>query len=106
MALATHPGCQLSFENQFWAAGYSNPTGTPLLEPLHRAFATTGLPWHPSAFRSHSDGNLFHQTGSTTVICGPGHLEVAHTRGEHVSLQETLQAARLYTSMIYEACVR
>ena len=105
-ALATHPGCVLDFENQFWAEGYSNKAEGPLLEPLHRAYQAVGLDWQPTAFRSHSDGSLFHQKGSITVICGPGRLEVAHTRGEHVSLEETRQAARLYTAMIYEACVR
>jgi acetylornithine deacetylase len=76
------------------------------LLPLHRAFDVTGTPWEPAAFRSHSDGSLFHLKGSLPVICGPGRLEVAHTRHEHVSLQETQQAARLYAAMIYEACVR
>jgi acetylornithine deacetylase len=105
-ALATHPGCELDSENQFWAEGYSNQAEDPLLDPLHRAYTDAGLDWRPTAFRSHSDGSLFHQKGSITVICGPGRLEVAHTRGEHVSLHETWQAAQLYTAMIYEACVR
>jgi len=106
LAQATHPACELGHENVFWAAGYTNATADPLLGPLQRAFAATGLAWQPTAFRSHSDGNLFHQKGSVAVICGPGKLEVAHTRDEHVSLQETLQAARLYAAMIYEACIR
>jgi len=105
-ALATHPGCELEYENLYWAPGYNNAPEEPLLTPLHRAFDAAGLQWNPVAFRSHSDGNLFYQKGSVPVICGPGRLEVAHTRAEHVSLQETLQAARLYTAMIYEACVR
>jgi acetylornithine deacetylase len=102
----THPRCELTSENLYWADGYANPPEAPLLAPLHRAFEAEGLSWAPSAFRSHSDGSLFHQRGSLPVICGPGRLEVAHTRHEHVSLRETQQAARLYAAMIYEACVR
>jgi acetylornithine deacetylase/succinyl-diaminopimelate desuccinylase-like protein len=30
---------------------------------------------------------------------------VAHTRHEHVSLQETRAAARLYAALIHAACV-
>ncbi len=105
-ALATHPRCELDYENLFWAQGYTNAPEDPLLRPLHRAFENTGLVWKSSAFRSHSDGSLFHQKGSLAVICGPGRLEVAHTRAEHVSLPQTVQAARLYAGMIYEACVR
>jgi acetylornithine deacetylase len=104
-ALATHPRCQLSFENDYWATGYSSPPEHPLLASLQRAYEATGLHWSPGAFRSHSDGSLFHQKGSVPVICGPGRLEVAHTRHEQVSLRETCDAARLYAAMIYEACV-
>lgn len=105
-ALATHPRCELAYENLYWASGYANTPEDPLLTPLHHAFDDVELPWQPSAFRSHSDGSMFYQKGSVPVICGPGRLEVAHTRGEHVSLEETRQAARIYAAMIYEACVR
>jgi acetylornithine deacetylase len=104
-AQATHPRCELQFENAYWATGYANQPDDPLLDPLRRAYHATGLDWAPAAFRSHSDGSLFHQKGSVPVICGPGRLEVAHTRHEHVSLQETLDAARLYAALIHAACV-
>ena len=104
-AQATHPRCELKFENLYWATGYANAEDDPLLGPVREAYQATGLDWSPSAFRSHSDGSLFHQKGSIPVICGPGHLEVAHTRHEHVSLQETRDAASLYAAMIYAACV-
>jgi len=104
-AQATHPRCELKFENLYWATGYANAEDDPLLGPLRDAYQATGLDWSPSAFRSHSDGSLFHQKGSIPVICGPGRLEVAHTRHEHCSLQETRNAARLYAALIYAACV-
>jgi acetylornithine deacetylase len=104
-AQATHPRCELQFENLYWANGYANAPDEPLLGPLRQAFQATGLDWSPAAFRSHSDGSLFHQKGSVPVICGPGRLEVAHTRHEHVSLQETCNAARLYAALIHAACV-
>ncbi len=104
-AQATHPRCELDFENLYWATGYANAPDDPLLDPVRHAFHATGLDWVPAAFRSHSDGSLFHQKGSVPVICGPGRLEVAHTRHEHVSLQETCNAARLYAALIHAACV-
>jgi acetylornithine deacetylase len=104
-AQATHPRCELQFENLYWANGYAHAPDEPLLAPLRQAFQATGLDWSPAAFRSHSDGSLFHQKGSVPVICGPGRLEVAHTRHEHVSLQETCAAARLYAALIHAACV-
>jgi len=104
-AQETHPRCELQFENLYWATGYSSAEDDPLLDPLRTAYQATGLKWTPEAFRSHSDGSLFHQKGSVPVICGPGRLEVAHTRHEHVSLQETLDATRLYAALIHAACV-
>ena len=104
-AQTTHPRCELQFEQLYWATGYTNPADDPLLGAVHRAFRETGLDWSPTAFRSHSDGSLFHQKGSIPLICGPGHLEVAHTRHEHVSLQETRDAARLYAAIIHSVCV-
>ncbi|HEY5789220.1 MAG TPA: M20/M25/M40 family metallo-hydrolase [Gammaproteobacteria bacterium] len=105
-AAATHERCELDYENLYWATGYANLPDDPLLAPLRQAFAAAGANWEPAAFRSHSDGSLFHQKGSLPVICGPGRLEVAHTRHEHVSLAETQQAARIYAALIYAACVQ
>ncbi|MCB1724914.1 MAG: M20/M25/M40 family metallo-hydrolase [Gammaproteobacteria bacterium] len=104
-ALSTHGRCELTFENDYWATGYSNADENVRLEPLRRAYEASGMNWAPTAFRSHSDGSMFHEKGSVTVICGPGRLEVAHTRHEHVSLQQTVDASRLYVAMIYEACI-
>lgn len=105
-ARSTHPSCRLEYENVFWGPGYANPSDHALLAPVRDAFRETGQAWEPVAFRSHSDGSLFHQSGAVPVICGPGRLEVAHTRGEHVALEEVRRAARLYAAMIYAACVK
>ncbi len=104
-AQATHPRCELQFEKLYWATGYTNPADAPLLGAVQNAFRATGLDWSPTAFRSHSDGSLFHQKGSIPLICGPGRLEVAHTRHEHVSLQETRNAAHLYAAIIHAVCI-
>lgn len=105
-AARTHPTCRLEFENLFWAPGYANAPDEPTLAPLGKAYQRLDLPWEPAPFRSHSDGSLFYQKGAMPVICGPGRLEVAHTRKEQVSISEVQRAARLYAAMIYEACVR
>lgn len=102
----THPRCELKYENLYWAAAYANTPDNPILKPVREAFRLTENQWSPAAFRSHSDGSLFQQKGSVPLLCGPGRLEVAHTRHEHVSLEETRRAARLYAAILYEACVR
>lgn len=102
--LDAYPGCELSFEQTYYAPAYRLNPGDPRLAPISRAFGAVDMEWAPTAFRSHSDGNMFRQHGAIPVICGPGRLEVAHTRDECVDLAEVHQAARLYTAMILEAC--
>jgi acetylornithine deacetylase len=102
--LAAHPGCRLSFEQTYYAPAYGLDPADPRLAPLRRAFQAADMIWKPTAFRSHSDGNMFRQRGALPIVCGPGRLEVAHTRDEHVDLDELHQAARLYAAMIVAAC--
>lgn len=104
-ASATHPRCDLSYELVFAADGYAIAPDDGRLEPLRRACEIADMGWHPAAFRSHSDGSLFHRAGSLPVILGPGRLEVAHTRDENISLAETERAARLYAAIIHQACI-
>lgn len=103
-AAAGHPDCGFEPEAIYAADGYGVGPGDHRIGPLKRAFEAAGIGWHPGAFRSHSDGNMFHAAGAAPIICGPGKLEVAHTRDEHVSLAETALAARLYARLLWEAC--
>ena len=50
-------------------------------------------------FRSHSDGNLFHEAGVKPLIFGPGDLEVAHTPDEQVDFRQIVAAAKVYTAL-------
>lgn len=105
-AAATHDGCRFEAECIYEAEGYRAAQDDPRLNPLRTAFEGESGPggWSPNVFRSHSDANMFHAAGSLPVVCGPGQLEVAHTRHEHVSVAETISAARLYARMIWQAC--
>lgn len=101
---ADHPGCAFDHDSLFSAEGFDATATEERLAPLVRAFERSGTAWSVEPFRSHSDAPLFREAGSTPVICGPGRLEVAHTRREHVSLREVRRAARIYAAMICEAC--
>ncbi len=103
--LSAAAAAKVSFDELFWAPGYATHPDDARLVPLRRAFETAGVLWQPGTFRSHSDGPTLYAAGSLPVVCGPGRLEVAHTRFEHVSMTEVLEAARLYASMIHAACV-
>ena len=56
-----------------------------------------------TAFRSHSDGNLFHEKGSRPLLLGPGSLETAHTWDEQVQLEEVDLAAAIYLGLCLAA---
>ena len=104
-ALEARRNVRLHWDLSFWGAGYSIDPAAPLVAPVRAAYAHCGMPFAPAAFRSHSDGNLFYASGTPPVICGPGRLEAAHTRDEHVDLNEVRQANRLYAAMVHEACI-
>ncbi|MDD4456003.1 MAG: M20/M25/M40 family metallo-hydrolase [Syntrophotalea acetylenica] len=56
-----------------------------------------------TAFRSHSDGNLFFEKGCHPLLLGPGALETAHTWSEQVSLEELDLAAAIYLGLCLAA---
>jgi acetylornithine deacetylase len=56
-----------------------------------------------AAFRSHSDGNLFHEKGCRPLLLGPGALETAHTWEEQVPLEEVDLAAAIYLGLCLAA---
>lgn len=96
---ATHPDVRFRYERLFWAPGFATDAADPRLALLARAWEANGSRLEPAAFRSHSDANLFHGRGTLTLVCGPGSLDVAHRRNEHVSLAQVEAAARLYAAM-------
>ena len=98
-AIAANGRARLDWRLAYWAAGYALDAADPRLAAIAPAFAACGLPCQPAVFRSHSDGSLFHAAGSAPVICGPGRLEVAHTKDDQVSCSEMLAAARLYAAL-------
>ena len=98
-ALAGNERAHLDWRLAYWAAGYTLDPSDPRLAPVAPAFAACGLPYEPAVFRSHSDASLFYEAGSAPIVCGPGQLEVAHTKHDQVSLTETLTAARFYAAL-------
>jgi len=99
VAAEAHPGCTFRHEDLFWAPGFRLEADDARIAQLRNAFELAGVELRDDAFPSHSDGSLLFHAGCPTVICGPGRLEVAHTHDEHVSIQQTVDAARLYAAM-------
>lgn len=98
---------ELCFERTFTGRGYALDGDPPHLAPVRRAFAHVGLPFQPGTFRSHSDASHLRAERADAahpLVCGPGRLEVAHVRHEHVDLREVATAARLYAALAWEAC--
>lgn len=88
---------QVAFD--FEAAGYQLATDNRMMAILEEVYPRLNLPLEFVPFRSHSDGNQFHQAGSRPLILGPGSLETAHTPEEQTSLAEVEAAARIYAAL-------
>jgi acetylornithine deacetylase len=88
---------EVSFD--FSAGGYALESENPLGAILEKTYPQLGIPLRYDAFRSHSDGNLFHKSGVNALILGPGNLETAHTPEEQAPFLEVLAAARIYLAL-------
>jgi len=98
-ARKTIEGLDLEAYFDFEAGGYQLDLDNRLMKVLEEICPRLNLPLEFEPFRSHSDGNLFHQAGSRPLILGPGSLETAHTAEEQTSLAEVEAAARLYAAL-------
>lgn len=93
-----------SFRSLFESAGYQTDPECEELNQLRQALADNGIPWVSDAFPSHCDAPLFQRMGMTTVVCGPGQLEKAHTRKESVNLDDVVTMTRVYANCIWRFC--
>ena len=93
------PGLILKVDFDFASPGYDLGTENLPAHVLRDIYPSLGLPLRMDAFRSHSDGNLFHAAGTMPLILGPGALETAHTPDEQVNFSEVAAAARIYAAL-------
>ncbi len=93
-----------TFRRAFYSEGYTLDRNDPRLQPLRAALEQSGRPWNPGAFRSHSDAPIYRSCGFPTVICGPGHLETAHTVDEHIALADLSAGLAVYRALIRRTC--
>ncbi|GAA5070703.1 M20/M25/M40 family metallo-hydrolase [Roseibacterium beibuensis] len=76
------------------------PQTSPLVQALvHATAAVTGSPARVGAFPGATDApNL----GCPAVICGPGHLEQAHSCDEWVAVEQMEKATQIYLASILD----
>jgi acetylornithine deacetylase len=98
--LITDLDLELDFD--FASNGYNLGTDNIMTQRLTRIYQKLDLNLRFDAFRSHSDGNLFHQAGTKPIILGPGALETAHTPDEQTRFTEVLSAARIYAELLLD----
>ncbi|MDG5816750.1 M20/M25/M40 family metallo-hydrolase [Chitinispirillales bacterium ANBcel5] len=61
----------------------------------------SGLKWNPGAFKSHSDANLLFECDCKPIILGPGQLAKAHTIDESVTAAQVIDAAEIFTRLLF-----
>ena len=81
-------------------AGFQLPERGLLPEQLRGVLEARGHGFHPRAFRSHSDANLFWAGGVRPLVLGPGRLRMAHTSNEHVRFPQVVEAAQIYYDLL------
>jgi len=83
----------------YQADGYQLQQDSWVMDVFEMVYPRLNLPLRLQPFRSHSDGNLFHEAGCKPLVLGPGSLETAHTAEEQTSLAEVEAAARVYCAI-------
>jgi acetylornithine deacetylase len=106
--LRTHPP---TFEWILRYPGMSTEWEHPLPQTAARAFeAVTGepvpppTPRHPANFGAAMEGTWLERAGIPSIVFGPGDLQVAHSRDEHVALEEVFVAAKVLAAAAVEWC--
>ncbi|HOP47748.1 MAG TPA: M20/M25/M40 family metallo-hydrolase [Desulfobacteraceae bacterium] len=82
--------------------GYRLPLRGEMARVIESAFHNAELDFNADTFRSDSDAPLLWQSGIKPVVLGPGHLSVAHTNEESISVPQVIDAARLYLGLLEE----
>ena len=93
------PDLDMALSFDFASPGYDLGSDSRLAGLVRDIYTRLGRKPGLSAFRSHSDGNLFHAAGTSPIILGPGSLESAHTPDEQVAFGEVMDAARIYVAL-------
>ena len=98
-AEALIPALDLRLNFGFASEGFDLGRDSAMARGLAALGPEMGIDLPLDTFRSHSDGNLFHQAGVKPLVLGPGNLEVAHTPDEHVDFRQIVHAAEIYTAL-------
>ena len=67
--------------------------------------ATQGAGWRAEFQTAHygTDASIFSRAGIPTVVFGPGSIELAHTKAEHVPISEIEKAADIIIALLTES---
>lgn len=93
------PELDMELNFDFAAPGYDLGSDNRPYALVREIYTLLGRTPGVDAFRSHSDGNLFHAAGTRPIVLGPGSLECAHTPDEQVAFSEVVEAARIYAAL-------
>lgn len=76
------------------------PSDNPLVKALDRAVAAVCE--EPATITAFPGGTDAPNMGFACVICGPGHLEQAHSRNEYIDISQMEQACEIYLTTILD----
>ena len=95
--------CQLSFMYRHDSSVLAPDHDLP--QRLLRAAASAGQPLQISAMTASCDAWFYNnQAHIPTVVFGPGTLTVAHSKDEHINMQEIAAAATTLTTFLLDYC--
>ena len=82
---------------------YIAEEGDALVETVQRIVAEVGRPGTLGTDPAADDSSWLGKAGISTVLCGPGAPDQAHTTGEQVDVSEIRDAIAIYAQLIFAA---
>lgn len=87
------------------------PLYTPLTSPVVNALTEAyEARFHhqaePVGLQFWTDGALLNLSGTSSVVCGPGNIEQAHSDNEYIEQEQLYHAFQIYTRAAYSLCAQ
>jgi len=98
--IARRRGLDVLVEPPFVAKpGLSTAADTAIVQDLARACATVRGSSEVIGVTFGTDASVLSESGIPSVVFGPGSIDVAHTRDEHIAIAEVVEAANILVSL-------
>lgn len=91
------PEFKAKMEVLLTGSSIETPPDSPIVRMAQEVCRGRGIPDEPVGYLQASDGRFYAEKGIPTILLGPGLAELAHAPDEWISLEEVVEATKIYS---------